>query len=242
MIAQPCFPGFEAFLKPVDLSKGARRLLRILQWFKRKAKEIRVGQKWLADRLGVSLRSVNRWFAELRAAGAEILEWRGPNPPLISVDGVAFGVAFAPLVSITQSEQQKPLPKQNTTNAPSSSEPRAQGRKQLPVGFDEAFSNYIGIFYAAGKAMNVHDVHRAHAAWIGIGPGEWEAATKHALEQCQRTRHAQFVPMPVNHLLDRGWTRVAPPRTLPYVDTTVSRQDANQAEAARRFLAEKRSA
>ncbi len=107
---QPCFPGFEAFFRPVELSRGAHRLLRILRWFQRKAKEIRVGQQWLADRLGVSLRSVNRWFSELRAAGAEILEWRGPNPPLISVDGVAFGVAFAAPISITQSTQPNPKP------------------------------------------------------------------------------------------------------------------------------------
>ncbi len=114
MRGQPCLPGMEAFFRPVELSRGAHRLLRIMRWFQRKAKQIRVGQKWLADRLGVSLRSVNRWFSELRAAGAEILEWRGPNPPLISVDGVAFGVAFAPPISITQSSQPNPTPAAKT--------------------------------------------------------------------------------------------------------------------------------
>ncbi len=108
----------------------------------------------------------------------------------------------------------------------------------LPLGYSEAFTNYIGIFYAAGKPLNPHDVQRAAAAWTGLEATEWAPATRHALDQCQRTRHVQFIPLPVNHILDRGWTRIAPPRTLPFVDVTVSRQDANQAEAARRFRLE----
>ena len=196
------------------LDMGRSTLCRYLRWLRE--------EKWLATVKNTMRYAIRKVLSTVKLA---------------SSSGTPCGTPS----KVKPEASQNPL-KQNSSDAPSSGgEPYAQGEraaKPLPLGYSEAFSNYIGIFYAAGKAMNVQDVHRAHAAWIGVGPEHWAPATKHALEQCQRTRHAQFVPMPVNHLLDRGWTRVAPERTLPFEPPKQpTRGELAQDSAARRFLA-----
>jgi hypothetical protein len=240
---QGVFPGMERLFAPEWHPQPhiEAKLKNYLEGFAAHGRTIYARRKHIAAKLGIGVRTLARYLKHLTDAGwlqtvkrtartaiRQLTESKEPRP------------FSGPSIKETPEDSQN-LPKQNAFTAPSSGEePYAEGarEKPLPLGYSEAFANYIGIFYAAGKAMNAHDVQRAHAAWIGIGPENWAPATKHALEQCQRTRHAQFVPLPVNHLLDRGWERVAPARTLPYVDTTVSRQDANQAEAARRFRLE----
>ena len=193
VIAQPCFPGFEAFFRPVwkPNPHTLARVKNYLEGFAAHGREIRWKLRTAAARLEMGRSTLCRylrwlrdenWLATVKKTMRYAIRQVLATVRLASSSGTPCGTP----IEVKPEASQNPL-KQNTSDAPSSSEPRAQGRKPLPVGFDEAFSNYIGIFYAAGKAMNVHDVHRAHAAWIGIGPPEWAPATAHALEQCQRT-------------------------------------------------------
>lgn len=91
---------------------------------------------------------------------------------------------------------------------------RRTGPPMIPLGYCEQFRAYIGIFIAAGLPLCTMDLHRAHAAWVGTPPDQWESATQDALRMCQ-TRQTRFIQYPVNHLQMQPWTRVAMERVLP---------------------------
>ena len=99
---------------------------------------------------------------------------------------------------------------------------RRTGPPLVPLGYCEQFRRYIGIFIAAGLPLCTMDLHRAHAAWTGTDPGEWEAATQDALRMCQ-TRAVRYIQYPVNHLQMQPWTRVAMERVLPEPEKPKSR-------------------
>ena len=263
---QGILPGFEGFFvepAPYQWKPRPGMLSKVKSYFEgyqANRRDIYARRKHIAERLGISVRTLARYLAHLASLGWIETVKRTARTAIrkvlsIQPDSSTSVPSTVPPIEVKPTGTKVLLRREMLTPLVVFLAPvqRAHQRLRSAIGkvmqnnkqnlqnnpgFSEGFKEYIGIFYAAGKAMNTQDIQRAHAAWIGIGSEEWDAATKHALEQCQRTRHAQFVPMPVNHLLDRGWTRVAPARTLPYIDTTVSRQDANHAEAARRFKLE----
>ena len=93
----------------------------------------------------------------------------------------------------------------------------SQASQHLHLGHDDQFREYIEIFGSAGTEISKIDVIRAFGVWNGLPMETRVAALEHALELCLHTK-TRFIPKPVNHLLDEGWTRVAMPRTLPYID------------------------
>jgi hypothetical protein len=88
----------------------------------------------------------------------------------------------------------------------------------------DEFSTYIGIFQAAGKALNGPDVSKARAIWQKMPPVARTQALAH-IEPLAISRLEQHIPLPANHLRDEPWTRRAAPRTLPFkpVQQTLNR-------------------
>lgn len=51
------------------LSKGAAEVLSLIQWFAKRGKICFARQQWFADKIGCTVRTIKRYFKELREAG-----------------------------------------------------------------------------------------------------------------------------------------------------------------------------
>jgi hypothetical protein len=78
------------------------------------------------------------------------------------------------------------------------------------------FEEFIGIFVAAGKPLNAGDVAGAQVLWPLLSFQDRKLAISAIEKQLRATVCVAFMPLPVNFLRARPWTRTAPPRTLPY--------------------------
>lgn len=90
---------------------------------------------------------------------------------------------------------------------------RRTGPPLIPLGYCDQFREYIAVFWE--KPLNPGDVGRANGAWMSLPPAEWLLALEDARKICEERRgRPKYQPMPVWHLLDRNWTRVAaaPPK------------------------------
>ncbi len=224
MRGQPCLPGMEAFFRPEWKPRAAplAKLRCYLQGYAAHGKLVWAQRKYIAKKVGMAVRTLARYLAWLKQEGViakvrrtartsirEVVVTPKHTEPNWPISG--------PSIKVTPEVSQN-LPKQNTTNAPSSGgEPDRGCAAQLPVGYGEQFQEYVGIFDLAFKPRNDHDLKRAHAAWIGIGPKEWPAAITDARKACREARAPRFVPSMVNHLLDQPWTRVVV--SVPQGDT-----------------------
>lgn len=92
-------------------------------------------------------------------------------------------------------------------------EPKREERREMAPQSD--FQEYFGIFVAAGKPLNEVDMRRAAMQWVSMTEEDRRGALLDARRTCVLASSAHFVPFPINHLLARGWTRVALVRTLP---------------------------
>jgi hypothetical protein len=113
---------------------------------------------------------------------------------------------------------------------------------QLPVGFDERFQCYIGIFIAAGKPLSRMDITLAHAVWTGLSFPDREKALADALHTCQRQKNPRYIPFPKNHLLSASWERDALPRTLEFIDPKAEESRNKVQSAYERIMAWRKSA
>lgn len=95
------------------------------------------------------------------------------------------------------------------------------------------WEEYLFIFTAAGKLMNSRDEQKALQAWLSLGLSDQIGAMRSAVELAQ-TREAQYVPLPVNHLSDKPWTRTGTGRLIP--PPAKSKSEIAQREAERRFM------
>ncbi len=206
------------------------RIRNYLQGFAAHGREIYARRKHIAKQLGIGIRTLSRYFRHYREIGWLETVKRTARTAIRQLTEKVDHWPIAGTSIEVEPEVSQNLLKQNTNNAPCSGgqpcEATEGARRTMPLGYSEEFRDYIGIFHAAGKPMNLHDEHRAHAAWIGIGPDQWAAATQDALRICQKTSNVRYLPMPVNHLLDEGWTRTAAPRTLPLVEEPTAREAA----------------
>lgn len=109
-----------------------------------------------------------------------------------------------------------------------------QGKGAMAVASGVGWETYIGIFLAAGKKLNQSDLTKGLRQWLSLETAEQLAAVRD-IEATARTREAEFIQFPVNHLKDRPWTRVGPERILPEPSRSAAAQD----EAERLFLLRK---
>lgn len=100
------------------------------------------------------------------------------------------------------------------------------------------FQQYFAIFIAGGKALNEVDMRRAAMQWVSMTIADRILAIKDATRVCILASHPNFVPLPINHLLGRGWTREAMERTLPTV-TRKQLADAEQSKKVQRSLSDR---
>ena len=78
------------------------------------------------------------------------------------------------------------------------------------------FEEFIGIFIAAGKPLNAGDVMGAKVLWPLLNFEDRAKAISAIEKQLRATESPAFMPLPVNFLRAKPWTRVALSRTLPY--------------------------
>jgi hypothetical protein len=77
------------------------------------------------------------------------------------------------------------------------------------------FAAYIGVFGAYGKALNAGDVAAARVVWGVLGLEDRLAACDDIQNAAERSSNARYIPLPVNHLNSRAWTRRVAPGIKP---------------------------
>lgn len=130
---------------------------------------------------------------------------------------------------------------------PSILEKEVQEEKQKSrspaVIIPDRFQDFIGMFIAAGKAMNEIDIGNALKVWLNSDPPEHEVICADVARKLQdgTWSDAQHTPMPRRYLENKEWTRKSAGRILPTV-VPKSRTQANHEKAAAEFIAEERRA
>lgn len=114
------------------------------------------------------------------------------------------------------------------------------GKPSTPESpIDEAqWQEYIGVFLAAGKHLNETDIGHALRQWVSIEPDERSLAL-HDIRTRAIGTSAQYIPLPVNHLTKKPWTRRGPGRLMPepVPPKPKSRGEIAQERASQIFLA-----
>jgi hypothetical protein len=85
------------------------------------------------------------------------------------------------------------------------------------------FQEFIGLFLAAGKAINDRDLILAEKRWTALPLPDQLSALKTAKYQLEHTADEHFIPLPQNFLGAKPWTRAAPPRSLPAIHPKTDR-------------------
>ena len=76
----------------MNVSRGARRLLDLLKWYRSKFPKIYVSLTKLASQLDCCVRTVKRWIAELKAEKLISVAHHGPRGAVFSVPDVPDSV------------------------------------------------------------------------------------------------------------------------------------------------------
>lgn len=213
MTAQMVLPGCEEFIprpKPI-LSHGSRRVLEVIEGYSKGAWGCCAAfQRTLARVLRRSVRWLARAIEELKAAGALTVKLRGPYAAEYRLQNQRVAELLAELsrpVLYTESESESHSPEAPRAPSIVAAKPEVH-----------PFDAYFGVFLASGRPLSEHDRMRACQMWISLDgrerPGWQHAAMTDAIDVCRNASHPRFVPLPVNHLIAKPWTRVAMPRTL----------------------------
>ncbi len=72
-------------MKYMRISNGARQLLDVLNWFRKKGKEAYASVAWYAARLECCARTIKRRLAELRKSGLIEINYHGRNGAVMGV-------------------------------------------------------------------------------------------------------------------------------------------------------------
>lgn len=107
----------------------------------------------------------------------------------------------------------------------------------IAVASGQGWENFIGLYLAAGKALNEQDLAEGLREWLSLEMPDQLAAFRHLQTEALRSE-ARFLMFPANYLRKRPWTRVGPGRVLPLQKRTRV-DDANE-EALRIFEAQQR--
>lgn len=103
------------------------------------------------------------------------------------------------------------------------------------------FEEFVGVFAAAGVAMNDRDIERCLRKFISLEPAVQSLVVADVKRKALNGTWSseRFTPRPWNYLADEQWTRRSIPRLLPDARQE-SRAERGQREAEAAFLAEDR--
>ena len=118
-------------------------------------------------------------------------------------------------------------------------EKEVREEKRVATTAPDRFQEFIGMFIAAGKAMNEIDIEAALKLWLNSEPPEHDDICGDVERKLRdgTWSDARHTPMPKRYLEGKEWTRKAIPRVLPTVGAK-SRTQANHDKAAAEFIAE----
>lgn len=108
-----------------------------------------------------------------------------------------------------RTEEEHPLPPQGG-GAQNSASLRAEiATSENRQRADDLFRTFIGIFLAAGKALNDRDIERALRGWLNMEEPEQLICIDHIKQACLDGEYsdARHTPYPHNYLRDKPWTR-----------------------------------
>lgn len=234
------------------LSPNARRVLDLFRWYWRKLGGCWPKQRFIAAKIGKSVETVRRAVKELLLSGLIKIFHHGPRGatysepeqvPISAQLDLDFDRDFdrdSEPVSIYTELKPEVTPEPARKPPP---EPATPKRPALPVGFDEQFQGYIGLFVAGQKPLSRVDIVRAHAVWIGLELSDRTAAVADAEYTIKRCKVPRYIPFPSNHLLSQAWTRTAiAERQIEYIDPRAEESRKKQDSILDRFLGLRRSA
>lgn len=178
-------------------------------------------RKTLAARFKVCVRTIGRVLKKLR--GLSLL----PTPKRRARSSAVYCLPSVPSNVPSSASPSLLYEVKSKETAPEKKPPMSEtaSNTKIPLGWDEGFRGYLGIFMAAGKRLGRTDMARAHAVWSGMGLDERSLACEDALRTCQRTNIERYIPFPVNHLLSKAWERTGAPRTMEYIDPKSEEND-----------------
>ena len=240
--AQAILPGLEAFFLPPPPRKEwtprPHILEKIKQYFRGYVahdREIRARRKHQAKKIGLAFGTYVRYLGWLIKTGWMKTLKRCQRLAIREV--VLCSESTDNQSTETTRETALPLRgKSFEEKPPEGASKPIEAAQTLPVGYDEQFRGYIGMFYAGGKSLNHVDIKRAYSVWGGMDLPERQRAVEHAYDTIRKTKFSCFIPFPVNHLTNQGWTRVGPSvRTIEYVDPKETQKQEAQKEASRRY-------
>lgn len=179
---------------------------------------IKIKVATLMRKFGRKKRCILGWLASLKAEGFLSSERHGrqcrtyqvfaPQEPKNAPQKCTSETAAPLLTELRSEKEQRETPRKGPVME---TRPWPQRLQNL-----DRFEEFIGIFVAAGKPMNIGDVGAAKIPWSLLGPDEKAVAIAAIEKQLRATESAAFMPLPLSFLRAKPWTRTAPPRTLPY--------------------------
>lgn len=225
---QPCLPGLEPWRKPDPWKPQPHTLARVqsyLEGFRKFGMQIFAKRRYIAQRLGIHIATLSRYLRYLASIGWIETVRRTSRAAIRCIRKQPPSNQSAATPSATSQSRYPSYELKPENNLPE--EPRMQPSKALERRVDP-FEAYIGVFLGAGKALNERDVMFACREWVNLTPAEQQMAHQDALRAVREASSAQYVPMPRNHLVARGWTRKAVPGARPMskaeqLDAEVSR-------------------
>lgn len=176
-------------------------------------------QRTLAVRFKVCARTIRRWLTKLRECGfLTAIHRRGRTSARYEMStrvstqegqNVHSGEAPPIITELNTEKAQREIPKKGT-------------QMETGLSFRElrnlsGFEDFIALFVMAGKPINAGDVVAAKTLWPLLSAQDKGLCLEALEKQLRRTASADHMPLPVNYLRARPWTRVAASRrTLPY--------------------------
>lgn len=173
---------------------------------------IYTGEKYLARRFGVCVRTIQRTIVFLREAGW--LRWKRRGKKGLRTNLYTLCLQQVSHQNVA-SEMRVPIreEKQRTPNW------RAwfgfATKKTMEPLQDKAFDSYKEAYYGVGMVLNPEAWTAAEAQWRRMSIEDRIGALRDALTTFPRTKTA-MIPLPVNHLRNKRWTYVFVERQTPY--------------------------
>jgi hypothetical protein len=126
-------------------------------------------------------------------------------------------------------------PNQTVVNLTTPHPTTAAASRQPDTETNGGFSEFLGIFLAAGKLLNERDNDKALESWLRFEPAEHDIILAHLKRAVSdgTWSDAKHTPFPASYLASEAWRRRGPGRLLPSPRT---KGEMAQQEAARRFM------
>lgn len=170
---------------------------------------------------------------------SEITRWREQKSNAGRKSGESRRTSVQQDTSERSTTVQQPLNERSTAAEPSVAVPvtvAVEVSTPVAVTTGDGWDVYIRVFEIAGKPLNDRDRQKGIQQWLSLDITQRELALKDICETAKQ-RDGKMLPSPLNHLLDKPWTRTTNGRLIPE-PRKQSKAETAQQRAAEAFMTE----